>query len=54
VVKRDVSDDVNTRRELPRNDEHIGREGIRLAWLGSEAIHRSHRQATELVISVVN
>ena len=39
MVKRDVSDDVNTRRELPRNDEHIGLEGIRLAWLGSESIH---------------
>jgi hypothetical protein len=43
-----------SRRELPRNDDHIGLDGIRLAWLGSEAIHRSHRQATELVISVVN
>ena len=45
---------IATRGEYPRKDANIQWVGIRLACvaLGSMGKHRSHRQATELVISV--
>jgi hypothetical protein len=48
---------IATRSDYPRKDANIQQwVGIWLACvaLGSMGKHRSHRQATELVISVVN
>lgn len=48
---------IATRGEYSRKDANIQQwVGIRLACaaLGSMGKHRSHRQTTELVISVVN
>jgi hypothetical protein len=47
---------IAMRSEYPRKDVNIQWVGIRIACvaLGSMGKHRSHRQVTDLVISVVN